>query len=169
MNYLYSYADAYKYHNEKLCSQLLTAHCPNVLRAHTPKTFNRRYQTSLFKISQCLLNKYEPGRSNLTEIHYHKYLNLCSIYNELNKFSYNKDYHKLFEPSSKAIIDCLTLHVAPAAQHQNNPSFLQARCSSPRSFQCYRSSWHFVVPTQSSHNHTHPSSLPFQPLGTICP
>ena len=87
---------------------LLTADFPNVLRAHTPKTFNRRDQTSLF-ISQCLLNKYEPGRSNLTEIYYHKYLNLCSLYNELNKFLYNKDYPKLFEPSSKAIIDCLTL------------------------------------------------------------
>ena len=111
MNYFYSYADAYKYHNEKLCWQLLTAHCPNVLRAHTPKTFNRRGQTSLFK-SQCLLNKYAPGRSNLTEIHYNKYLNLCSLYNELNKFSYNKVYPKLFEPSSKAIIDCLTLELA---------------------------------------------------------
>ena len=97
---------------------LLTADCPNVLRAHTPKTFNRRGQTSLF-ISQCLLNKYAPGRSNLTEIHYHKYLNLCSLYNELNKFSYNKVYPKLFEPSSKAIIDCLTLQPLVRRYHSH--------------------------------------------------
>ena len=104
------------------------APCPNVLlvkktskrhfQTSLPNvTFKRRVQNATFK-SQCLMNKYAPGRSILTDIHYNK------CYNELNEFSYNKVYPILYEPSSKAIIDCLTPHLSVSLPILFRHSFL---------------------------------------------
>ena len=93
-------------------------HAQNVQPSRSTAAVKRLFS----KVNVCL-NKYAPGWSNLTENHYNKYLNLCSLYNKLNNFSYNKVYPKLYEPSSKAIIDCLTLQKICTCVNQSLRSF----------------------------------------------